>query len=159
MKAWQELLDKPEEWEKLSYNDPRLDEFAHDVEDRYGLPRGVIEAIKNAGERTPSKASGRPTVSHAGAKGVMQFIDSTRKEYEHDVNDPFDSIDAAGRYIADLLKDPAVAGNPMAAIAWYNGGKRAAEAVVNGRPPPAAETRGYILRVQEYMESKYGGEG
>lgn len=159
MSGWKELAQNPEEWDSLRYDDPRLDEFAHAVEDRYGLPRGLVEAIKNAGERTPAKSSGKPTVSPVGAKGVMQFMDKTRKEFDHDVNDPFQSIDAAGRYMAKMLRDyPEVQGNPLAALGWYNGGKPAAVAINNKRPPPAKETRDYIARIQEYMDKKYGGK-
>ena len=52
---WKTLATSPQEWGSLRHNDPRLDAFAHEVEDRYGIPRGMLEAIKNAGERTPSK--------------------------------------------------------------------------------------------------------
>jgi soluble lytic murein transglycosylase-like protein len=107
----------------------------------------MIVALKNAGERTNIGQ-----VSPKGAKGIMQFIDSTRKAYPHDVNDPFDSIDASGRYMADLVKQYK---NPIAAIAAYNGGGAAAKAVLAGKQPPAEETRSYISRIREYLDSKY----
>lgn len=154
--SWKDLAKDPEAWKSTPHNDPRYDDFAHAVEDRYGLPRGVLEAIKNAGERTPTAASGRPTVSSAGAKGMMQFIDTTRKVYQHDVNDPFESIDAAGRYMADVL--PRYDGNVMAAVADFNGGPRQARPVLQGKTPPAKETQDYLMRVREYMNSKYGGK-
>lgn len=153
---WKQLANNPSEWDSLEYDDPRLDAFANEVEKRYGLPVGIIEALKNAGERTPSKASGRPTVSGKGAKGIMQFIDSTREKYPHDVNDPFASIDAAGQYMRDVIKQ--YNGNPLAAIADYNGGPRQGKPVLEGKKPPAKETQEYIKRIQEYMESKYGGK-
>lgn len=149
------LVKNPEAWAELEHDDPRLDAFAHDVEDRYGLPRGVIEALKNAGERTPAKASGKPTVSPKGAKGVMQFMDATRSAFQHNPDDPFESIDAAGRYMAELVQSQQ--GNVMAAIAWYNGGSPAAAAVRNGREPPAQETRDYLARIRQYMNKRYGG--
>lgn len=147
MSEYADLVKNPKEWATVKYDDPRLDAFAMDVEKRYNLPTGMIVALKNAGERTNIGQ-----VSPKGAKGVMQFIDSTRKAYPHDVADPFDSIDASGRYMADLVKQYK---NPMAAIAHYNGGGAAAKAVLAGKQPPKEETRSYISRIREYLDSKY----
>ena len=155
MAGWQDLAKDPSQWGSLKYDDPRLDEFAHAVEQRYNLPPGILEAIKNAGERTPNQ-DGQWATSPAGARGLMQFTPSAQKAFEHDVNDPFESIDAAGRYIAEAL--PRYQGNAMAAIADYNGGPRQARAVVLGQQPPAAETQEYLKRVRSYMSRKYGGQ-
>jgi hypothetical protein len=150
VEPWKELLSlPPHELEKVAYNDPRLDSFASTVEQRYGLPNGLIEAVKNAGEKSNSTQQ-----SPKGAKGVMQFIDSTRKAYDHDVRDPLASIDAAGKYFKDLLQQ--YNGNPKAAIAAYNGGTAAGKAVLEGKDAPAEETRSYWKRIQGYMEKKYG---
>lgn len=148
--SWKDLVKDPEAWKSLKYNDPRLDEFAHATEEHYGLPFGLLEAIKNAGERSNSNQ-----VSPAGAKGVMQFIDSTRKHYEHDPSNPFESIDAAGRYFKDLLVR--YNGNVKAAITEYNGGVVQAHHVAQGGSPTADETKQYIHRIKQYMVSKYGG--
>jgi hypothetical protein len=153
---WKDLAKSPQAWDSLEHDDPRLDSFSHAVEDRYGLPRGVVEAIKNAGERTPSRTSGKPTESPKGAKGVMQFIDKTRKVYQHDVDDPFESIDAAGRYMAEALKQ--YDGNVMAAIADYNGGPVQGKPVASGKAPPASETKAYLQRIKDYMNERYRGE-
>lgn len=154
MPGWKELAKNPASWGSLKHDDPRLDEFAHEVESRYGLPKGMLEAIKNAGERTPSKDSGRATVSSAGAKGLMQFVDKTRKHYAHNVDDPFESLDAAGRLMADNLRQYK---NPMAAIAAYNGGDVPAKEVLAGKKPSYKETRTYLERVKTYMDKQYGG--
>ena len=148
MSEYADLVKNPDEWKSIKYDDPRLDAFATDVEKRYNLPTGMIVALKNAGER-----SNISEVSGKGAKGVMQFIDKTREAYPHDVNDPFDSIDASGRYMADLIKQHK---NPIAAIAAYNGGNAAAKAVLAGKQPPAKETRDYIKRIQTFLDKKYG---
>lgn len=146
--SWQSVVAlKPEEAAKIKYNDPRLDSFAGTVEQRYKLPTGLIEAVKNAGERTNTGQ-----VSSAGAKGTMQFIDSTRRAYPHDVTDPLASIDAAGRYFSDLVKQ--YNGNVMAAIAHYNGGRVNARDVLAGREPRSAETKNYLKRIRDYMDRK-----
>lgn len=152
---WKTLAKSPQEWANLKYNDPRLDAFAEEVEKRYQLPTGIVLAVKNAGERTnPGQ------VSPAGARGIMQFTDSTRKlregAFDHDVDDPFQSIDAAGRYLKELIKENK--GNAMAAVANYNGGPSAGKAIRSGKQPPAKETQDYISRVKEYLTKKYGGK-
>jgi len=146
--SWKELAKlPPEELAKIPYNDPRLDAFAATVEERYNLPRGFIEAVKNAGER-----SNTTQVSSAGAKGVMQFIDSTRKLYPHDYKNPLASIDASGQYFSDLMKQ--YKGNVKAMVAHYNGGTVAGKAILAGEEAPKEETRNYWKRLQGYMEKK-----
>lgn len=136
---------------KIPYNDPRLDSFAGEVERKYQLPHGLIESVKNAGERTNSWQ-----VSPKGAKGTMQFIDSTRAQYQHDYNDPLASIDASGRYFRDLLKQ--YNGNARAALAHYNGGTKNGKAVLAGQKPVSEETQGYLRRIQQYMMRKADGK-
>lgn len=150
--SWQELASNHEEYRKVEYNDPRLDEFTGVVEKRYSLPPGLLLAIKNAGERSNSWQE-----SGAGAKGVMQFIDTTRKAYQHDYMNPFASIDAAGRYFQDLLKR--YDGNVKAAITEYNGGVRQAKTVASGGEPTAEETVNYLSRIKEFMSQRASSTG
>lgn len=152
---WKALAKDPSQWGSLRYDDPRLDAFARAVEERYGLPPGVVEALKNAGERTPNK-NGQWASSPVGAKGVMQFMDATREVFQHDPQNPFESIDAAGRYMAEAIKQ--YDGNVMAAIADYNGGPRQAKPVAQKKQPPARETQDYLQRIRDYMSRKYGGQ-
>lgn len=149
MADWKELnkLDS-KQLAAIKYDDPRLDSFANAVEERYGLPTGLIEAVKNAGER-----SNTSQVSSKGAKGVMQFIDATRKLYPHNYNDPMESIDASGQFFRDLIKQ--YKGNVKAAVSHYNGGTTAGKAVLGGAEAPTAETRDYWKRLQSYMDAKH----
>jgi len=147
MSDWKELVKKPEEYSKVKHNDPRLDEFAGVVEQRYGLPPGILVAVKNAGEKSETGQT-----SSAGAQGVMQFIPATRKAYEHDVGNPFASIDAAGRYFKDLMDR--YDGNVKAAITEYNGGTKQAKAVMDGGEPTATETVNYLKRIKKYMQNR-----
>lgn len=152
--SWETLVDNPEEWDKAGWDDPRLNAFAAAAEKQYGLPTGVLNALKYA-ERTPPKASGRRTESPKGAKGIMQFMDSTRELqggiFNHNVNDPLASIDAAAKYMVKAIKQ--YDGNVLAAVADYNGGPRQAKAVLKGEDPPAAETQKYLQNVRNYMEA------
>ena len=130
-----------EERGKLSSNDERLRSYARDAAKRNGLPDNLVDRVMSFGER--SKNSG--VVSPAGAKGIMQFIDSTRQAYPHDPKDPIQSIDAGAKYLADLVKQ--YGGNVRAAVAHYNGGEKAGQAVLAGKEPPAKETQDYLKRV------------
>jgi soluble lytic murein transglycosylase-like protein len=143
---WRTLrsLDKTQ-LAKVKHNDPRLDSFAGEVEKKYELPAGLLVAVKNHGERTNTGQ-----VSEKGAKGTMQFIDSTRAAYPHDVNNPLASIDAAGKYFKDLVKQ--YNGNVRAAVAHYNGGHVNAKDVIAGKQPRSEETRKYLQRLSAYID-------
>ncbi|WP_254926083.1 lytic transglycosylase domain-containing protein [Bordetella genomosp. 11] len=126
----------------IKYDDPRLNDYATQVEKREGLPAGLLNSIKNRGER-----SNPDQVSPKGAMGVMQFMPDTWKQYgKGDPKDPYASIDAAGRYFKDLLKR--YNGNVDAAITEYNGGVAQARAVQVGGTPSTPETIAYLERVR-----------
>lgn len=145
---------------ELPYNAPELNEYAAHIEQQYGLPAGLINALKNAGERSNSNQ-----ISTAGARGVMQFMPENLKKYGvTDPTDPVQMIDAAGRYLRDTARQ--YGGNVDAMIADYNGGPRQAREVLAGREPAAKETRDYLARVREAMgrgqawvDLAPGGEG
>ncbi|HCY61541.1 MAG TPA: hypothetical protein DHV59_01595 [Oxalobacteraceae bacterium] len=140
------LLQVPvEQRRKLRFDAPELNEYAATVEQKYGLPAGLINALKNAGEK-----SGSTAVSPKGAQGVMQFMPENLKKYGvTDASDPGQIIDAAGRYLRDTMKQ--YGGNIDAVIADYNGGPRQARRVLNGEAPAAAETQAYLTRVRQYL--------
>jgi len=151
MADWRDLMKRPEEWGTLQYNDPRLDAFAEEIEDRYDLPPGVLVALKNAGERTnPGQ------VSPKGARGIMQFMPATMElqdgKFRHNPDNPFESILAAGRYMQHTLKYQ-YRGDVSKAIADYNGGPRAAQGLTTGRLNE--ETTNYLIRVRDYLTGKY----
>lgn len=129
----------------LRFNAPELNEYAAQVEQQYGLPAGLINALKNAGERSNSNQ-----VSPAGARGVMQFMPENLRKYGvTDPSDPVQMIDAAGRYLRDTMRQ--YGGHVDAVIADYNGGPRQAKEVLAGRQPKAAETQAYLRRVREWL--------
>lgn len=131
---------------KLAYNAPELNEYAAYVERQNGLPPGLINALKNAGERSNSGQ-----VSPAGARGVMQFMPENLKKFGvADPTDPVQSIDGAARYLKETLRQ--YGGNVDAVIADYNGGPRQARRVMNGEQPAAPETRAYLERVRAELQ-------
>jgi len=138
------------ERQTLPYDDPRLDAYAVTAAQREGIPPEALLAIKNVGEKSASTAT-----SPAGAQGVMQFMPDTWAAYgKGDSRDPVASIDAAAAYMKDLIKQ--YDGDVRAAIAHYNGGTKAGEAVRAGKAPPAKETRDYLQRTDEFIAQHHG---
>lgn len=150
MPSWKEVVNmSPEEKKKVKYDDERLDEFAHLVEERYKIPFGLLVSIKNGGERTNTGQ-----VSRKGAKGVMQFMDNTRKDFPHDVNDPLASIDASGKYIKQLLDQNQ--GDVRKALLAYNWGPGNLKKKGEEQAPFEAEL--YANNVINYAVNRWGNE-
>lgn len=136
----------------LRYDDPRLDAYTVTAAQRAGIPPEALLALKNAGERSSPTA-----VSPKGAQGVMQFMPDTWAAFgKGDPRDPVASIDAGAAYLRNLIDQ--YGGDVRAAIAHYNGGGKAGEAVRAGKMPPAAETRKYLQRVDDFMAQHAGTE-
>lgn len=146
-----------------AYNHPDYDAYARLVEAELNLPPDILVAIKNEGEKSDPTA-----VSPKKAVGLMQFMADTAGDHGLKVRDgtderldPWRSMDAAGDMIDKLLTrfgkesgrtrdDPTLV---RAVIAYYNGGHPAARAVLEGKEPPAAETRKYLARVEQHLAS------
>lgn len=112
----------------------------------------TVLTIENRGNETISNNAKSP----AGALGAFQFIASTGKQYglmtDDDRMDFGKSSAAAGKYYDDLNKR--YGGNIMAMIAEYNGGTKAAEAVMAGKEPAAKETQDYLRMAKGLLTSK-----
>lgn len=162
MASAEDFLDAPspglggipvEQRRRLRFNAPELDSYATEVEGRYGLPAGLINALKNSGEQSNSWQT-----SSAGATGVMQFMPGNLRKYGvADASDPYELIDAAGRYLRDTSAQ--YGGNVDAMIADYNGGPKQANRVLAGLEPAAAETQAYLRRVRRALGGSGGGGG
>ncbi len=103
----------------------------HGVDAR--LVHAVIETESNYRPRARS---------HKGARGLMQLMPATARQYA--VGDPYDpraNVDAGVRHLKDLLSRFEL----RLALAAYNAG----EATVRryGGMPPYAETRAYVARI------------
>jgi hypothetical protein len=122
-----------------NYNDPLYASLAASMEQQFGLPSGILDAIRNHGEMTNA---GR--VSSAGAQTPYQFIPSTRqgmiKNYGTDPwSDPESSTKAAAQL---LIENHARTGNWDDAIRMYHGGTNRA----NWGP----QNRAYAARVGDF---------
>jgi len=112
------------------------------LEDQYGLPNGALSAIEEA------EKSGDNETSPKGAKGRFQFMPETAKAYGVDTSDPVSSAHGAAKYLSDLQNRY---GSFRAAVAHYNGGTKAAKAVLEGNQPPAEETKKYLKNVDSKL--------
>ncbi|MBD3403638.1 transglycosylase SLT domain-containing protein [candidate division GN15 bacterium] len=104
------------------------------------LIRSVIRAESNGDPQA---------VSHAGAKGLMQLMDSTAADLGvTDSFDPAQNIAGGTRYLAALLNR---FGDLRLALAAYNAGPGAVEK--HGGVPPYAETENYVEKVTRLFQA------
>lgn len=114
----------------------------------YGDLAGVPSALLKAQALVESALNPR-AVSAVGAKGLMQFMDSTWKEWGHgDPFNPEESIAAAAGYMAALLRR--FKGEARMALAAYNGGPTKLERV--GYESMPSETKDYVIKVMRIYE-------
>jgi soluble lytic murein transglycosylase-like protein len=119
------------------------------------LPPGLLEAQSFVESRGNPRA-----VSPKGAKGLMQLMDATAKQYG--VTDPFDpaqSLMAGGQYDAFLLKR--YGGDIRKALAAYNWGmghldKDVATNGPNWKAHAPRETQQYIGKIIALMAQRQG---
>ena len=122
---------------------PIMDNLYSSLEEQYNLPPGSLSAVRNVESRGDSKA-----VSPKGALGDFQFMPDTAKAYGVDVSDPISSASGAAKYLSDLTKQY---GSFQAALAHYNGGTKAGQAVAAGKEAPYQETKNYLTKVNNNM--------
>jgi Transglycosylase SLT domain len=120
-----------------------MDNLYQSLEERYGLPAGTLSAVQDT-----ESGGNDMAISPKGAKGRFQFMPETAKAYGVDVNDPVSSAHGAAQYLSDLVKQY---GSVQAALAHYNGGTKAGEAVSQGAEPPATETKNYLTKVNSKL--------
>lgn len=134
----------------VRYDDPSLDVTEAALEAEFGLPQGLMAAIRTQGEKSNSDA-----VSPKGAKGVYQFIPSTWRQFAEPGSDPRDpdaAALAAARYLRYALDQ--YGGDVGAAAAEYNGGPKAAQKYLRTGDPGNNETRDYLKRVLPAVGAK-----
>jgi FAD/FMN-containing dehydrogenase len=127
---------------------PRLPsplELSDAAADKYGLPRVLLRSIMAA-----ESAFQQDAVSPKGAIGLMQLMPATAQDLGVDPYDPAQNVDAAARYLRDLLDK--YHGGLRHALAAYNAGPAVVDKY-NGIPyngiPPFRETISYIYRIEK----------
>jgi soluble lytic murein transglycosylase-like protein len=134
---------------------------------RYGIDARLLEMICFLESRFKWDA-----VSPKGARGLMQFMPETAARYGlTNPHDPRAAIDAAARYLRDLLNR--FGGRVDLAVAAYNAGEGAVESFRTGRSltlangkvinsrglitggiPPYAETQSYVRQILQFMSGR-----
>jgi soluble lytic murein transglycosylase-like protein len=161
------LLLVPTSMAQVRNDSPSLQERARALEPliiesakRYGIDARILRMVCFVESRFRIDA-----VSPKGARGPMQFMPDTAVRYGlRNPHDPKTAIDAAARYLRDLLKK--FDGRIDLAVAAYNAGEGAVESFRTGRPlllrsgkivnphqlvtggvPPYRETQNYVKQI------------
>lgn len=126
--------------------DPIIERYC----DKYGvdpvLVRAVIQVESDFNPRT---------VSHKGARGLMQLMPGTAKRFGViDMHDPEQNIQGGVRYLAFLLQ---LFGDKPRALAAYNAGEGAV--LRYGGIPPYEETSTYVVRAMTVYHGRPYGNG
>lgn len=121
----------------------RWDEIINQASEKFDLPSGLVKAVVAA------ESAGNPNaVSSAGAKGLMQLMDSTASDVgvKNSFN-PADNINGGANYLKQMLDR--FDGNIDHALAAYNAGPGNVDKY--GGVPPFDETRSYVSKVKKYI--------
>lgn len=145
-----------EQMKNIKYNDQRLDIYTVHAAKEKGMEWAAPLLL---GLRLSGEKSHNDQVSPKGARSVMQFMPATWGDFNNngkrDINNPAHTIDAAFEFV-DWVSKKYGTKDPMVIAAYYNGGGKAAEAVLNGKQPPKAETRNYLKRIDKWLTVDFG---
>lgn len=110
----------------------------------YHVDPALIKAVMHAESSFNPQAT-----STKGASGLMQLMPSTAQQYgAYDPYDPVQNIQAAVRYLSDLMERY---DNDMALVlAAYNAGENAVDR--HKGIPPYTETRSYVTKVLRFKK-------
>ena len=127
--------------------------FIDEAADRFSLRGEYIRAVLHAESAGCTEMNGKPTVSSAGALGLMQLMPRVWREQRKrlglgdDPHDPRDNILAGAGYLSELVKRFSW---PGASAAYHAGPARYDEYLTSGRPLPRA-TLEYVARVERLL--------
>lgn len=144
--AWNTAGDWIEEtaaatWEPPAAAAPYLDAI-RSAEDANGLPRYMLARLLYQESRYRQEVIDGRVTSSAGAVGIAQFMPATARDFGIDPRDPWQSIDAAARYLSQLYRR---FGNWREALAAYNWGQ--GNVAAKGVDAAPAETRSYFASI------------
>jgi len=119
---------------------PTPAELADAAADKYHLPRDLVRSVMQVESGFQANA-----VSPKGAIGLMQLMPATAGDLGADPHDPAQNVDAAVRYLRDLLVK--YDWGLWHALAAYNAGPAVVDKY-NG-VPPYRETINYVNRIDQ----------
>jgi soluble lytic murein transglycosylase-like protein len=110
----------------------------------YNIDAALIKAVMHA-----ESAFNPHATSHKGATGLMQLMPSTARQYGvYDLYDPVQNIQAAVRYLSDLMDR--YRENTTLVLAAYNAGENAVDQ--HRGVPPYKETQNYVRKVLRFKK-------
>lgn len=112
---------------------------ANEVEVQHGIPHNLLVGLLKTESNLNPKAK-----SSAGAKGIAQFLSVTAKEYGINPYNPMESIEAAGKYLANSYKK---LGNWENSLRAYNMGLQGVLDYKAGKRKLPKETAEYTGKV------------
>ncbi|HEX4823171.1 MAG TPA: lytic transglycosylase domain-containing protein [Candidatus Polarisedimenticolaceae bacterium] len=119
--------------------DPYIDQVARDN----GVDPSLVKAVALVESGFNPKA-----VSNKGARGLMQLLPSTAKQYGvSDLHDPYQNLRAGAAHLRDLLDE--FDGNVTLALAAYNAGSGAVHKY--GGVPNYQETQQYVKKIENSL--------
>lgn len=119
--------------------DDKLDPLVDHASKAYGVPANLIKSVIKAESNNQPLA-----VSGAGAKGLMQLMDSTARDLGvRNVFNPGENIMAGTRYLKQMMVR--FGGDETRALAAYNAGPATVERFKG--VPPYQETKAYVEKV------------
>ena len=148
----------------------RLEPFIVAAAMRHGVDARILRAICFMESRYRINA-----ISPKGARGPMQFMPDTASRYGlRDPHNPEQALDAAARYLRDLLRK--FGGRVDLAVAAYNAGEGAVSSFMTGKPlilrhgkvlnarglvtggiPPYVETQSYVRSILLLLDNTVNG--
>lgn len=124
---------------KLSKYEPIINK----VSKKYGLNKNIIRSVI-----LTESAANEKAISSAGAKGLMQLMDSTSLDMGvKNSFDPMENILGGSKYLSNLLKK--YDGDLERSLAAYNAGPGNVDKYDG--IPPFEETQNYVKRIKEYL--------
>lgn len=128
----------------------KWDSYIEKASELYGVDKNLISAVIAA-----ESGGNQYAISHAGAKGLMQLMDSTAKDMGVSQSfSPWANIRGGVGYLRMMLDRQN--GNEELALASYNAGPSAVDKY-NGIPP-YAETQNYVKTVLRLKDTFAKGE-
>ncbi len=120
-----------------------FDSIINKASNEFGVDEKILKSVILAESAANSKA-----VSSAGAKGLMQLMDSTASELGVENSfDPQQNIMGGAKYLSKMLRQ--YDGDLELSLAAYNAGPGAVNK--HNGVPPFEETKNYITRIKGYL--------
>lgn len=118
--------------------------YANSVEKKYGIPNNMLVGLLQTESGFKEEVIKGKKKSSAGAIGIAQFMPKTAKSFGIDPTDPFQSIDAAGKY---LYQNQKILNNWDDTLRSYNMGLGGVQAWKKGKRELPKETEEYVAKV------------